>query len=351
MLNHMRGVQDKVTDFNVGSVARTLVEAPAVEIDELYQQMFHGLKEAIPVAVFSTFGFDRLPAVPARGVVGVTVAKADKPVTIAAGTTFTPSSSGVVFSSLRDVTIPAGETSAAVYVAAKTAGAATNIPAGASFSLSPSPDGFASASNPYAFTNGEDVESDDRRKIRFNDFIASLNRGSPKAIKYALSLAKIADDNGLVVEKVEFSAVTEPGYVLCYIHNGVDGASPALLKRAEECVDGYYDSDGRPVPGYSGAGVKVLIYVAQNVLVDIAGALTISPWYAGKEAEIKAKAGAAIANYIAGRGIGEPVIVAEIYAMVMAIDGVDNFIPSRTDDVQIPARQKAMPGAINLTAG
>ncbi len=40
MVNHMRGTQKKVTDFQKGSVARTLVEAAAVENEELYLQMF-----------------------------------------------------------------------------------------------------------------------------------------------------------------------------------------------------------------------------------------------------------------------------------------------------------------------
>jgi hypothetical protein len=36
MINHMRGTQSDITDFVIGSKARTLVEAPAIEMDELY---------------------------------------------------------------------------------------------------------------------------------------------------------------------------------------------------------------------------------------------------------------------------------------------------------------------------
>lgn len=35
-INHARAVSDKITDFQPGSVARTIMEAPAVEIEELY---------------------------------------------------------------------------------------------------------------------------------------------------------------------------------------------------------------------------------------------------------------------------------------------------------------------------
>ena len=52
MVNYMRGATSKITDYNVGSVARTMVEAPAIEIDQLYQQMLFGLRDAIPTATY-----------------------------------------------------------------------------------------------------------------------------------------------------------------------------------------------------------------------------------------------------------------------------------------------------------
>lgn len=77
MINHMRGTQNKVTDFQPGSVARTLVEGPAVEIEELYLQMFIGLREAIPIATFQSFGFDKLPASYGSGYVSISKSAPD----------------------------------------------------------------------------------------------------------------------------------------------------------------------------------------------------------------------------------------------------------------------------------
>jgi hypothetical protein len=42
MLNRAKATQSRLTDFEVGSVARTLIEAPAIEIEQLYQRMFAG---------------------------------------------------------------------------------------------------------------------------------------------------------------------------------------------------------------------------------------------------------------------------------------------------------------------
>ncbi|NCU21480.1 hypothetical protein EOM89_12360, partial [Candidatus Falkowbacteria bacterium] len=59
---------DRLTDFNVGSVVRSLLEANAVELDDYYQEMYLGLMRAIPTAIYIGFGFERQPAVAAAGV-------------------------------------------------------------------------------------------------------------------------------------------------------------------------------------------------------------------------------------------------------------------------------------------
>ena len=69
LINYIKAAQTTLTDFNVGAVVRTMLEACAREIEELYQQMFLGLKDAIPVAVYNAFGFSALTAQPATGII------------------------------------------------------------------------------------------------------------------------------------------------------------------------------------------------------------------------------------------------------------------------------------------
>ena len=71
-LNYVRGVTTRITDLQPGSVTRTLIEAPAQEVEELYVQMFNGLLEAIPVATYKSFNFQLLTATYAGGMVSVT---------------------------------------------------------------------------------------------------------------------------------------------------------------------------------------------------------------------------------------------------------------------------------------
>lgn len=58
MVNYVRGATTKLTDFNRGSGIRTLLEAVAVEMDQMYQEMFSGLREGIETSVFRSFDLE-----------------------------------------------------------------------------------------------------------------------------------------------------------------------------------------------------------------------------------------------------------------------------------------------------
>jgi uncharacterized phage protein gp47/JayE len=357
MVNWMKATQQKLTDFNQGSVARTLVEAPAAEIDELYQQMFIGLKEAIPVSVYNSFGFDAITELPATGLIRVSVTAAAVPITIPAGTTFSLPFGDVTYTSNNDVTIAPGGTYADVLVTCSVTGAAGNLLPGQSFTAEPTIGGFQSAQNLAAFISGVDTETAEARKNRFNAFIAALPRGTVAALTYGLSLVNLTDASGSQIERVASSSIVEPwvtddtqpiALVHCYIHNGVGGTSGDLVNRAIEVIHGYYDANGVAVPGWKAAGVKVEIYAATEVLVPVAGVLTAIAGY--DKATLISQAEQVVYSYILTLPIGAAAIKSELIALVMEIDGVFNITFSDpSDDVAADQQTKLMPGAIALT--
>jgi uncharacterized phage protein gp47/JayE len=357
MTNWMKATQQKVTDFNVGSVARTLVEAPAIEIDELYQQMLIGLKEAIPVSVYNSFDFVAITQLPATGLVRVSVTSSTSPITIPAGTTFSLVTSGVTFTSNNDVVIAAGSTYADVLVTCSAAGTIGNIAAGQSFTVEPAVNGLQSAQNLAAFINGVDTETDQDRKSRFNAFIAALPRGTVAAIKYGLQLAYLQDAAGNITERVASSSIVEPwvadntqpiALVNCYIHNGSGATSGDLVNRARQVIYGYYDQNGIAVPGWKAAGVKVNIFAATETAIGVSGVITAAAGY--DKPKLIAQAQQAVYTYILSLSIGAPVIVSEIIALVMGIEGVTNFaLSAPSADVTADFQTKLMPGAIALT--
>jgi len=360
MVNHMRGTQTEVTDFNIGAVGRTLVEAPAVEIDELYQQMFIGLKEAIPVAIYNSFSFDLMSPVAASGNVRVTITSSAQDTSIAAGTIFKVQNGKTDYASAEDVTILAGNTFADVLVTARNAGTVGNIPANQSFTLSPTLSNLVSATNLVAFSNGLNQETEDARKERFARYIRSLSRGTVAAIEFALETVELEDVDGLVIERVQARSVVEPylldplnpiALVECYLHNGTAPASTDLIDRAVEVIHGYTDGNGNKIPGWKAAGVKVDIFPATELTVDVTGVITPLPGY--DAADLAPLAIEQVGAYLQGIDMsttGSAAIRSEIVAIVMGIQGTYNFdltVPAA--DVQASYSQKIMPGTIDIT--
>lgn len=358
MLNHLRAVTSKITDMRVGAIGRTMLESVAIEIEELYQQMFYGVRDAIPVALYNSLDFASLPAVSARGSITVTVQSSPSSLAIPSGTVFVESRIGTRYVTVSNQTISAGATLGSLAVVAVTPGAAGNLPAGGSFALVNNAGWFVSATNPAPLIGGTEPETPEQKKVRFASFISSLARGTTAAIEYGLRTATVKNADGQTIEVVRSAAVIEPyktdpgqpmGLVTCYVHNGVDGASAALLANASSIILGYTDSAGVRVPGWKAAGVKVTLTAAGQVAVAVAGAVTAQPGYA--TADLVAPVTAAIADYLGGVEIGGTALRAEIVAMVMNMEGVYNFtLTTPANDVTSTKIQKIMPAAITIAA-
>lgn len=357
MINWMRATTKKVTDYNIGSIVRTMLEAVAAEIDELYQQFFIGVKEAIPVSVYNSFSFEKLAAISAGGLIRVTLTPSGTAGIISAGTTFSSPGLPTTYSAQTDVVVAIGASFVDVSVRADTPGTIGNISALQTFTLSPSPSNFVSATNLTGFASGVDDETDDERKIRFAAYIASISRSTNAALAYGMSTSALYDTNGNIIERVATAVTVEPyladsnqpiAMVDCYIHNGVGGTSSALLARTRQIVDGYYDVNGIAVPGYKASGIKTTVYAAVEQLVNVTGALT--PEAGFDEPTLIAAATSTIAAYLQSLPIGATAVLAEITYLVKDIDGIYDFqmsVPSA--NVTVANNKKLMPGSINIT--
>jgi uncharacterized phage protein gp47/JayE len=367
MINRMKATQTAVTDYNVGAVARTMLEAPAIEIEQLYQQAFNMVTAAIPVSVYTSFSFAALAANAATGSVPVTIASQATDTLISAGTTFTPTGSSNTYQSTADATVPAGSTSVAVPVAATTTGSASNLAANTSFTLTPSPSGFVSAVNLSAFVNGRDTETDDERLLRFQSYISTLSGATVSAIEYGLSTVSLTDSSGNITEQVKLYQVVEPyvtdaskpiADVVAYIHNGVGSTSGDLVAQAQLVINGYTDSSGTKVPGYKAAGIPCTVSAATEVPTAVTGVITLVDDTYDFDT-VMASAVTAVNTYLLGLTISDSAtvssasaILSEISALVKAIDGVfDVTFTTPAANVTVPVGSKIMPGTITFTQG
>ncbi len=357
MVNHIRGATKKLTDFNVGSVNRSMLEAVSVEVDELYQQTLNGLRDAIPVATYRSFNFNKLPAIPAYVSVTFTVSPVSaSAITIPAGTIIRVPNAVVGYTTDSELIIAAGVASGDVRVTADQIGVIGNALAGSIVSMDVLITDVT-VSNPAAAINGRDEETNEEQKSRFNDYIKSLSRGPVGALEYGARTATIKNSNGDIVEQVTKSNIVEPyttdtaqplGYIDCYIYNGAGNTSAALQVETQKIIDGYYDLNGDPVMGWKASGIVCVVKLVAEQPQNVTGILTVAPGY--DSLAIAAELGTQITTYIQGLDIDNTLILNELISLAMSIDGVTNIAYSAPVADVVPASNvKIIPGAITIS--
>jgi hypothetical protein len=349
-INHARSVTTKVTDFLPGSVVRTLMEAPAVEMEELYLQMFLGLRDAIPVATFLSFGFDRLAPKVATGFVSISrPAPVSDPWVIFAGTIFT-SSDGRDYPSSEDVTWEAADTIVHIPVSYPVAGLIGNASAGA-ITSSPTFD-----TPPYTISNqpietGRDAETDDEREARFADFIASLSRGTVTACMYAARQSVVLDMNGNIFEYVVRVGMDEqPGIVKIYLYSSQGVPSAELLADGQLRLDGTRDDvAGTITPGYRSAGVKVFVLPMVERSVGLSIKVGMFPGYTLNSA-VEQQLEDIFSTTIQGVRPGTTLYLGTIVESMLAAAGVEKIVPVTNSNVICATDEALIPGTLTVAA-
>lgn len=357
MVNQMRAATTLITDYRPGSVARTIAEASAIELDELYQQMLNGLVEAIPSSLYLTFGFDLLPAAAATGRVTFSIpAPVGTPTVIVAGTAIADAGNVKTYATLEDVTIQAGGTSVTAPVRADEAGSSFNAEAG-ELDTMVNPIGDVSVTNAAPITNGRDVETEAERRIRFLDYITALSRGPIGAIQYGAKTAALTDANGAITEQVLEAKAVEAyitdnsqalGNVYVYLWNGVGAASAPLVAEAQKIIDGYVDGSGNKVEGWKAAGVEVHVSSVTTQAINVG--LTVKTADGALTSEQEDALDERLTAYIDSVEIGGVVYRSELVAAALAVDGIiDAVVTAPVGDYVLTAAQKAIAGTLTYT--
>ncbi|HEY8743898.1 MAG TPA: baseplate J/gp47 family protein [Chloroflexota bacterium] len=277
MLNFAVGSTNKITNYVVGGVARTAMEAAAMEVAQLYQDTAHGVSEAIETMIYTTFGFGRLQPAAASNLVTFTSQVGPcAAVTIYAGTLVGVPNTSKLYGLVATTTLPAAASgvtsSVSGLVLCTQKGTLGNTPAGTVTSLVTANAGVASVTNTQPFQNGRDLETPDDRRARFQGFIQTLQRGTLTALTAGVHTAALTDAVGNVTEQVQQATTVEligGGGVTVYVHNGTGNTSAALVAQAVSVVQGYTDSNGILQPGYKAAGMPTTVLAAADQYVTV----------------------------------------------------------------------------------
>lgn len=275
-------------DFAIGSILRAVVEANAM-VAVWFQGLILGLLAMTRAATstgtdldswFADFGFVRLPAVAATGLVTFTRFTVGLEAFIPVGTRIQTSDlTPEVFLVVADTANPAwsntrqgyvliaSSSSISVPVECETSGVLGNVLAGQCNVLAQSISGVDTVSNSAAFSNGADAESDEAARIRFRSWINSLSRAVNAAIGYAATSLQQGITHKLV-ENYNYAGAYQPGYFYVVVDDGTGYPSSILQTSVANAVELY-----RPTCSTFG------IFPPEVITANVAAAITTADGY------------------------------------------------------------------------
>jgi len=352
----------RLTDLNPGSNLRDIFETVAITLEGLDNQVYTGLRAAIPEILYAWFGvgdgvttfvgFPALPALPAKGFVTFTRnPNTPAPVSIPAGTRLGPiantQATTLTFATDLPATITADTVD--VMVTASAAGTASSVQAGG-LRLLDAVTGVLSATNGAAMA-GIAAESDEQRRQRFMVYIRNLARCQCEGLEAGAETAQVVN-GGVVVEHVLAARAVEPpdtrGLVDLFIDNGNGTASPALITNTQQIIDGYIDPAGARVIGYKAAGIVVNVKAVTPTVQPVTVAVELDTLF--RFADVQPAIQTAITSYFATLAIAADLVWTELNAVIATVPGViDNRLTVPAANVSGTYGGRIILGPVTIT--
>jgi uncharacterized phage protein gp47/JayE len=354
----------RVTDFNRGARARTLLEAVAVRFEHLDAKAFAALARAIPTVLYeffgegdgvaTTVGFPALPALPASGLARFVRSGGEDDIAIPAGTRLVVEAVGTVAAKDYETTLPgtllAGSLAVDIPVRSLVAGTGGNTPA-QTLRLVDTITNVASATNPAALLNGTAAETDEGRRQRFTAYLRNLARSPDAGLEVGARTARVLAA-GVVIEQALFARAIMPvekrGLVDVYVDNGGGTASAALVAAAQAVVDGGHALDGSRVVGYKAAGIVVRVKAVIPQVVAVTLRLRVDPGQTF--ATVSTAVASAVSLYLFSLGVFTDLVLADLICAAASVRGVaDVQVASPAANVTASLGGRILPGVVTIT--
>jgi hypothetical protein len=309
----------RLNNFTRGSRISTLLDAISFVLSLGDIDAINGFKYSILEGVYSAFGFPRLPGLKAVGILRIESEGHIEPINIPQ---FEIDLFGLKFETISAVEIPVGSTSIEIEARALNNGLDYNIQIG----TIDTSDGLGTPNiqlpqgiriwNPFAFSGGTDLETEESRLKRFQTFILNLGRSTPLGIyNAAVSIPGVAGVQ-LTGNVNPFSGIFELGWVNLYISDGTSSPPQSLLDLVRKTIEGDLN-DPENFPGYAAMGT--FVYVTS---VPIAGITVEYELQILQSSKMKVEDAVTIANqacvqFINTRPIGFDVLLQQIEASIV----------------------------------
>lgn len=317
---------NKVNDFTDGSIIKTLYEAFSTELEMFYYLTIENIKGGVWNSVYNAFDFARKPETRAYGDVIVTFNSAlSSDITIPKGTKVSSTSNyyDETYRTAEEYLVKKGSTYARFTVYCDDGGSVGNIPSNVLDTASGIIN-MDTITNPEAFSTGQDEESDSDVRVRFREFIQSLQRGTVQALQYGAKTVPYVD-GVYVAESI--------GRVVLYAHDKNGDLSDELQQEVQN-----------EMPYWRPAGVPVVVLPIHKTLVDMNVVVEV-PNQNLATAQFKEYVRATIVNYINNMKVHDNLVHADVIQKIMDLNdlGITN---SRADIMVTPDAYKR--GAVDV---
>lgn len=340
-----------VTNFNVGSLNRGLIDGFSAEASVIEQQIEAQTANAILNALYQLL--DLQPTGAIGSVYSLTfslASSASASYTLAAGSAVTIPNSSLQWLTGQSITIAPGG-SQTITATCSTTGSITNVPANTITQLVVPVSGL-SVTNPSAQPTvlGRDAETQVQLQAQLSGQINQLHRGDYSAVESGAITSQLVDASGNPTEQVVKAREADSntyGLGYCYVFNGSGPMSSALLSQTQNVINGYTDTSGVSHIGYKAAGVTMTVVDAPETVVNVAVAVLPKAGYtlAAVQGGVQTAVQAFLTNLDLG-GIRNGIIYGAVstqqlaYA-ILAVPGVA--------DVQITSPSTSLPGVPYVT--
>jgi len=262
----------EVTNFNVGSALRSLVDAYAAESAVIEQQLEDLVSTAAQNAVYQLMDITPGTAIGSTYLLTFSLASAaTTSETLAAGTAATIPNSTLQWLTGQSITIAPGS-SVTTTAACSTVGSITNVPANSITQLvSPVANLTVTNASAQPTVKGLDAPTQIELQAQLSQQTNKLHRGDPSAVETGALNSQLTDASGnpteQVVKALEVDYIAGSG--VCYVYNGTGAMSSALLTQTQNIINGYVDTNGVVHIGYKAAGVYMTAIDAPESITNV----------------------------------------------------------------------------------
>lgn len=339
---NMIAKQDKVTDFNEGSIIHSILDTVSRIAERAYVAIRQGYNELLALLPYSLFKFEKKIGLRASGNV---IFSRETPLSsqsiIPKGTRI--SGGGLFFITTEAGIIPPGEKDSDLIeaVAEKTGkiyNAAVNI---IDTIESVVPSDVVSVRNPLAITGGTDEETDAQFSERFKFFINGLSGTN----NYGVRSAALSVNEVRSVSVQNHKPPLKDIYNLSvYVDDGSGGATQETLDKVKFAIEG---DQTKLHPGHLAPGINMRVITPTAIPVNVE--LTASV-YSMDLTEAKLEIERNVSEYINGLTIGEKVVISEIVKKIMSLNFItDVKVISPEANIEPAANQIARVGSLNVS--